>query len=234
MPLTPAFDFPAGEILLIDKPHGWTSFDVVNKIRYAVRTRGTQIKVGHAGTLDPLATGLLIIATGKATKRIEEFRNLDKEYNGTFRLGQTTPSHDGETEVQAEFDLTGVSEEVIRSCAKQFVGDITQVPPAHSAVQVKGKKSYVLARKGTPVELEPRRVRIDEFVITDVALPEVHFRVRCSKGTYIRSLANDFGKALNNGAWLSALCRTRIGDYSLNEAYGLDEFIALVESNKQR
>lgn len=221
------FDFESGEIILIDKPLRWTSFDVVNKIRYAVRT-----KVGHAGTLDPLATGLLIIATGKATKRIEEFLNLDKEYTGTFRLGQTTPSFDGETQVDREFDTSGITLEMINQAAWSFIGSIEQVPPAYSAVQVDGRKSYLLARKGKEVTLKSRTIDIKAFEITSVMMPEVHFRVVCSKGTYIRSLANDFGKRLHNGAWLTSLCRTAIGEFRLADAYGLDEFITLVRTLK--
>lgn len=219
------FDFESGEILLINKPHNWTSFDVVNKIRYAVQT-----KVGHAGTLDPLATGLLIVATGKATKRLQEFQDLDKRYSGTMRLGETTSSYDGETEVNKEFDVSKITEDMIRETAQQFVGEIAQIPPAHSAVQVRGKKSYVLARKGQQVNLGERHVRIDRFDIVSVQMPDVHFQVSCSKGTYIRSLAHDFGKALNNGAWLTQLCRTGIGPYRVEDAHGIDEFLNLVES----
>lgn len=221
------FDFESGEIILVDKPYDWTSFDVVNKIRYAVGT-----KVGHAGTLDPLATGLLIIATGKATKRIEEFLNLDKEYTGIFRVGETTPSFDGETPVDRQFDTSHITLEMINRAAWGFIGEIEQVPPAYSAVLVGGKKSYVLARKGKAVPLGPRKVTIKAFDITSVLMPEVYFRVVCSKGTYMRSLANDFGKALHSGAWLSSLCRTRIGGYKLSDAYGLDEFIDLIRNRR--
>ena len=220
-------DFESGELLLIDKPIGWTSFDVVNKIRYAVKA-----KVGHAGTLDPLATGLLIIATGRATKQLEEFIGLGKEYTGTMTLGQTTPSFDGETEVDHEYDTSHITLEMINKTAWSFIGEIVQEPPVFSAVKREGKKSYILARKGKPQVPAPRQVSIHSFEITAVNMPEVHFKVSCSKGTYIRSLVHDFGKALHNGAWLSRLCRTRIGEYRLEDAWPLDEFIDLVKSLK--
>jgi tRNA pseudouridine55 synthase len=208
-------------ILLIDKPRDWTSFDVVNKIRYKLRIK----KVGHAGTLDPLATGLLIICTGKMTKQIESFMGMEKEYTGTFVLGSTTPSHDLETEVKKVSDVDHVTEQMIHDTAKHFTGIISQVPPLHSAIKVGGKRSYEMARKGKDLELKPREVEVKEFEITGIKLPEVFFRVVCSKGTYIRSLARDFGDHLKTGAYLSALCRTRIGTFKLTDAWQLDEFV---------
>jgi tRNA pseudouridine55 synthase len=208
-------------ILLIDKPRDWTSFDVVNKIRYKLRIK----KVGHAGTLDPLATGLLIICTGKMTKQIESFMGMEKEYKGTLVLGNTTPSHDLETAVTKVSAVDHITEEMILDAAKHFTGIISQVPPVHSAIKVGGRRSYEMARKGKDLELKPREVEIKEFEITGIKLPEVFFRVVCSKGTYIRSLARDFGDHLKAGAYLSALCRTRIGPFKLIDAWQLDEFV---------
>jgi len=203
-----------GRVLLIDKPLEWTSFDVVNKLRYQLKIK----KIGHAGTLDPLATGLLIICTGKMTKKIDEFMGLEKEYTGTFVLGSTTPSHDLETEITKVAEVTHLSEQMILETARKFKGKISQIPPAHSAIKVGGKRSYELARQGKQSELKPREVDIKEFEIRGINLPEVNFRVVCSKGTYIRSLARDFGESLIVGAYLSSLCRTRIGPYKLEEA----------------
>ncbi len=206
-------------VLLIDKPREWTSFDVVNKLRYKLKIK----KVGHAGTLDPLATGLLIICTGKMTKQIESFMGMEKEYTGTFVLGSTTPSHDLETPVTKVADVMHLSENSISDAAQHFKGVISQVPPAHSAIKVEGKRSYELARKGKETALKPREVEVKEFEITGINLPEVHFRIVCSKGTYIRSLARDFGEHLKVGAYLSALCRTRIGTYRLEDALKIEE-----------
>lgn len=208
-----------GRVLLINKPREWTSFDVVNKLRYKLKIK----KIGHAGTLDPLATGLLIICTGKMTKRIEEFMGMEKEYTGTFVLGSTTPSHDLETAITKITDVDHVTEQMIQDVARSFKGVISQVPPAHSAIKIGGKRSYELARKGKEAELKPREVEVKEFEITGINLPEVHFRVVCSKGTYIRSLARDFGEQLKTGAYLSALCRTRIGSHELKDAHQIDE-----------
>lgn len=210
-----------GRVLLINKPREWTSFDVVNKLRYKLKIK----KIGHAGTLDPLATGLLIICTGKMTKRIEEFMGMEKEYTGAFTLGSTTPSHDLETAVVKVTDVDHVTEKMIHDAALQFKGTISQVPPAHSAIKVGGKRSYELARKGKETELKPREVEVKEFEITGINLPDVHFRIVCSKGTYIRSLARDFGEQLKTGAYLSALCRTRIGSFYLKDALQIDEVI---------
>jgi tRNA pseudouridine55 synthase len=212
-----------GRVLLIDKPLEWTSFDVVNKLRYRLKTK----KIGHAGTLDPLATGLLIICTGKMTKRIDEFQAQEKEYTGTFVLGQSTPSYDLETEVSEAQDISGISEDEIHLAAKKFIGTIQQVPPMHSAIKVDGKRAYKLARKGKEVELKPREIFIKEFEITSIDKPNVAFRVVCSKGTYIRSLARDFGQALGTVAYLSELCRTRIGDFKLSDALTIDQVLPL-------
>jgi tRNA pseudouridine55 synthase len=206
-------------ILLINKPLRWTSFDVVHKLRYKLRIR----KIGHAGTLDPLATGLLIICTGKMTKQIEQYQGMEKEYTGKFVIGQTTPSYDLETEVSPAVDFSHLAETDINRAAFPFLGNIQQIPPLHSAIKVDGKRAYALARKGKEVELKPREVTVSEFEITSITLPEVSFRVVCSKGTYIRSLAHDFGNALGVGAYLSELCRTRIGIFKLEDALSIEE-----------
>lgn len=224
---TTAEDFQKGQLLLIDKPLEWTSFQVVNKIRWLIKREHKlkKIKVGHAGTLDPLATGLLILCTGKFTKRIEELQGQEKEYTGTFTLGATTPSYDLETEIDQTFPTEHISEEDIRNATKEFIGDIQQYPPVFSALKKDGKRLYEFARSGEEVEISARNVHISEFEITAVNLPSIEFRVVCSKGTYIRSLAHDFGKALNNGAHLSVLRRTRIGDYDVRNALSIDSFI---------
>ncbi|MDH4057233.1 MAG: tRNA pseudouridine(55) synthase TruB [Cyclobacteriaceae bacterium] len=206
-------------ILLIDKPYRWTSFDVVNKLRYLLKIK----KIGHAGTLDPLATGLLIICTGKMTKRIEEFMGLEKEYTGTLVLGQTTPSHDLETAVSEKKDISQVSNESILESARKLSGKIQQLPPIHSAIKIGGKRAYAFARKGKIPELSPREVEVSVFEITSVNLPEVTFRIVCSKGTYIRSLVRDMGDMLGVGAYLSQLCRTRIGPYKLEQSIPVEK-----------
>lgn len=211
--------FASGQVLLIDKPLRWTSFDVVRKVRNLVRTK----KVGHAGTLDPLATGLLIVCTGKFTKRINEYMAREKEYTGTITLGATTPTYDLESAPQDFKPIDHLTPAAIEAATKQFTGDIQQLPPAHSAIKVDGKRLYELARKGQEVKLEPRNVRIGEFEITAVELPVVHFRVVCSTGTYIRSLANDLGAALQCGGYLSSLCRTRIGEFTLQQSRNMEE-----------
>ena len=208
-----------GSVLLINKPFQWTSFDVVNKLRYKLKIK----KIGHAGTLDPLATGLLIICTGKMTKRIEEYMGLAKEYTGKFILGQSTPSHDLETEVTETRDLSALTDDKILEAAKALTGNIEQLPPAHSAIKVGGKRAYQFARKGQEVALTPRAVNISSFEITKIALPEAYFRIVCSKGTYIRSIARDFGNALGVGAYLTELCRTRIGNFRLEDAQSVDD-----------
>lgn len=208
-----------GRVLLVNKPLQWTSFDVVNKLRYKLKMK----KIGHAGTLDPLATGLLIICTGKFTKRIEEFQAQEKEYTGEFVIGQTTPSHDLETEVSQAVDCSQLREEQFYAAAKKLTGTLQQIPPLHSAIKVDGKRAYKFARKGKEIELKPREVTVSVFEITKIQMPVIGFRIVCSKGTYIRSLARDFGNDLRVGAYLSSLCRTRIGDYKLADAKTLEE-----------
>lgn len=217
-----------GQTLLINKPLHWTSFDAVRKIRNLIKVK----KVGHAGTLDPLATGLLIICTGKFTKKINEYMAQEKEYTGTFTLGATTPTFDLESKPENFLPAGNITEENILSVTKEFTGEIWQVPPAHSAIKVDGKRVYELARQGKEVKLEPRKIVIKEFIITKIELPTVHFRVVCSTGTYIRSLANDFGKALVCGAHLSNLCRTRIGNFLLSDAKSIDEFESEIKEIK--
>lgn len=222
-----AQDFLNGQVLLIDKPLEWTSFQVVNKLRWAIRKRFgiKKIKVGHAGTLDPLATGLLVICTGKFTKQIESYQAKEKEYTGTITLGATTPSFDLESDFDASFDIDGITEQQIKAAMQTFVGDIMQHPPAFSAIKKDGKRLYELARKGAEVKTDPRPVSIYEFEATSIQLPDVHFRVSCSKGTYIRSLAHDLGKALNNGAHLSGLRRTKIGELDVQNAQTIEGFL---------
>jgi tRNA pseudouridine55 synthase len=212
--------FEEGRVLLINKPLRWTSFDAVRKIRNLVRVK----KVGHAGTLDPLATGLLIICTGKFTKRINEYMAQEKEYTGTFTLGATTLTYDLESEPVNFRSIEDITEEKIRSATEKLTGEILQVPPAHSAIKIEGKRVYELARKGKEVKLEPRKIFIKDFEITKTELPVVYFRVGCSTGTYIRSLADDFGAALGCGAYLSSLCRIRIGNNKLEDAKTIEEF----------
>jgi tRNA pseudouridine55 synthase len=223
-------DFAEGQLLLINKPYNWTSFDVVGKIRNAFKP--LKLKVGHAGTLDPLATGLLIICTGKMTKQIDNFQAQEKEYTGTMVLGATTPSYDMETGIDQQFDTGTLTEDQIKDACAQFTGDIQQYPPAHSAIKIDGERLYEKARRGEEVELRLRNVTINEFEITAIRLPEVDFRVVCSKGTYIRSLANDFGKALNNGAYLSKLRRTRSGVYKIENASEVLEVAAMIRDLK--
>jgi len=222
-----ADDFKNGKVLLIDKPLKWTSFQVVNKLRSEIKRAFNikKIKVGHAGTLDPLATGLLIICTGKFTKKINDYQAQTKTYIGTFTLGATTPSYDLETEVNQTFSMAHITEELIQQTAKQFTGIINQKPPIFSAIQKDGKRFYDIARSGKTIEIEPRKVEINSFEITNIAMPNVDFKVTCSKGTYIRSLAYDFGKALNSGAYLSALRRTKIGDFDVENALTIEDFI---------
>lgn len=222
-----AEDFKNGQILLIDKPLEWTSFQVVNKLRWHIRKRFDikKIKVGHAGTLDPLATGLLIICTGKQTKNITEYQGQIKEYTGTFVIGSTTPSYDLETEINEHFSTAHITEELLHKTTTQFIGKIQQKPPIFSAIKKDGKRLYELARKGETTEIKSREVEITEFEITKINLPNVEFRVVCSKGTYIRSLAYDFGVALNSGAHLAVLRRTKIGDFKVEDGLSVDEFI---------
>jgi len=206
-------------VLLINKPLEWTSFDVVKKLRGILKIK----KIGHAGTLDPLATGLLILCTGKMTKRIETFQGQEKEYTGKIILGQTTPSYDLETEPTQQVDISGINSQLIEKAVRKFTGLIEQVPPLHSAIKVDGKRAYKLARSGKDAILKARLVTISSFEITGINLPEIQFRVVCSKGTYIRSLAHDLGQELGVGAYLSELCRTRIGDFLLTDALTVDQ-----------
>lgn len=222
-----AEDFQSGQVLLIDKPLNWTSFQVVNKLRWEIRQafKIKKIKVGHAGTLDPLASGLLVICTGKMTKQIHIFQGQIKEYTGTIVLGSTTPSFDLETEINQTFPTDHITEALAKSTTQLFIGDIAQIPPIFSAIKKDGKRLYEFARAGESVEIKSRTVHISEFEITRFENNEVDFRVVCSKGTYIRSLANDFGKALNSGAHLSVLRRTKIGEFDVNQASSIDHFI---------
>ena len=219
-------DYKDGQIILIDKPLQWTSFQVVNKLRWLIRKTFSikKIKVGHAGTLDPLATGLLIICTGKFTKRIQEFQGQVKEYTGTITLGATTPSYDLETEINERFPTDHITKERIQSIIPSFLGEIKQYPPVFSALRKDGKRLYEYAREGEEVEVKPRLITIDEFEITNVNMPHVDFRVVCSKGTYIRSLAYDVGKALDSGAHLTKLRRTKIGNFTVENALQVEEF----------
>lgn len=220
------FNFIEGEILLIDKPYRWTSFDVVKKIKYFIRKNleVKKIKVGHAGTLDPLATGLLIMCTGKFTKKSQEIQNQEKEYTGIITLGATTPSFDLETPIDNTFPLENITEEKIRNTAKKLTGTFQQLPPVFSAKKIDGKRAYEHARKGTAVEMRSAEITIREFEVVKINIPEVHFRITCGKGTYLRSVARDFGIMLGMGAYLSQLCRTRIGNYRLEEAMSVEEF----------
>ena len=221
-----------GGILLINKPLEWTSFDVVKKARNLLRAhfKVNKIKVGHAGTLDPLASGLLVVCTGKFTKRINEFQGQEKEYIGTFTLGSTTPSYDLETEVDQIFPIANIKVEDIQVATKKFIGTIEQFPPVFSALKKGGERLYEKARRGEEVQIDARLVHIHEFEITRIYLPEIDFRIVCSKGTYIRSLAHDFGKALNSGAHLNALCRIRIGNFHLNQAIDIETLKDYIET----
>jgi len=223
--------YKKGQVLLIDKPLEWTSFQAVNKIRWHIKQRFQikKIKVGHAGTLDPLASGLLIICTGKQTKEIHVYQGQVKEYTGSFTIGATTPSYDLETEIDHRFPTAHITNELIYETAQQFLGEIDQKPPIFSAIKKEGKRLYELARKGEATEIKSRKVTIDEFEITNINLPNIDFRVVCSKGTYIRSLAYDFGKALRSGGHLSALRRTKIGAFSVEKAKSIEDFIKSLE-----
>nr|WP_214072852.1 tRNA pseudouridine(55) synthase TruB [Mucilaginibacter sp. dw_454] len=236
MNTTPAkhkdFKFAEGELLLVNKPYEWTSFDVVGKLRNSFKP--LKLKVGHAGTLDPLATGLLIICTGKMTKQIDSFQAEEKEYTGTMVLGAITPSYDMETEANETFDTSNLTDEQLRNACVQFTGDIQQYPPAHSAIKIDGERLYEKARRGEEVELRLRSVTISEFEITRIALPEVDFRVVCSKGTYIRSLVHDFGKSLNNGAYLSKLTRTRSGSFKLADAWEVMDLVQVIRAESAK
>jgi tRNA pseudouridine55 synthase len=220
--------FEGGRVILIDKPLHWTSFDVIRKLRSLIKIK----KIGHAGTLDPLATGLLIVCTGKFTKKINDYMSREKEYTGTFTLGATTPTYDLESEPQNFKEVGDISIDMLRETTKEFTGEISQVPPIHSAIKQAGKPVYILARKGIDVKLEPRKITVYEFEITKAALPIISFRVVCTTGTYIRSLANDFGAAIGCGAYLSSLCRTRIGEFTLDQSVPIDEFVRQIKEVK--
>ena len=222
--------FAEGEVLLFDKTIGWTSFDLVRKVRNLIRVK----KVGHAGTLDPLATGLLIVCTGKFTKKINEYMGMEKEYTGTFTLGSITPTYDLESEPIDFKDTSHLTQEVIIGATHQFKGDIMQIPPQHSAIKKDGKPLYLSARQGIEVKVDARPVTIKEFEITSIELPVVHFRVVCSTGTYIRSLANDFGAALGVGGYMSSLCRTRIGTFRNEDALNIEQFELQVRALKAK
>jgi tRNA pseudouridine55 synthase len=212
--------FAEGKVLLIDKPLEWTSYDVIRKLRKIINIK----KIGHAGTLDPLATGLLIVCTGKFTKKINEYMAQEKEYTGTITLGAVTPTYDRESEPENIQPLEGITDELIKETTKIFTGEILQTPPIHSAIKQNGKPVYLLARKGVDVVLEPRKITIKEFEITNIDLPIISFKVICSTGTYIRSLANDFGAAIGCGGYLSKLRRTRIGNFKVEDAITMEKF----------
>ena len=225
-------DFAEGCLLLIDKPLDWTSFDVVNKVRFALRKNYPKIKVGHAGSLDPKATGLLLLATGKMTKQINALQGLDKTYTGTMKLGATTPCFDTEMPEDQQFDLSGITAVMMEKAALSLTGNIQQVPPVYSAIKQDGKAAYKSARKGQEITLAPRPLTIHYFHLAYFHLPYIDFETSCSKGTYIRALARDFGLALNNGAYLTALCRTSVGDYQLSDAWNLSELISFIAQIK--
>ena len=219
--------FLEGQILLIDKPYEWSSFQALNKVKWALRKKynlNKKFKIGHAGTLDPLATGLLLICTGKFTKKIAELQGQTKEYTGTIYLGATTPSYDLETEIDKTYATEHITNELIQNTINDFLGEIEQTPPIFSAVKKDGKRAYQLARKGETVVLKSRKITIHDFEITKIDMPKINFRVVCSKGTYIRSLADDFGRALKSGAYLAALRRTKIGSYNVNDSITPDIF----------
>ncbi|MDP1728283.1 MAG: tRNA pseudouridine(55) synthase TruB [Bacteroidota bacterium] len=232
--MNPIIDLEKGTVLLVNKPIDWTSFDVTNKIKrliqryinnpeHGIIKTGKRVKVGHAGTLDPLATGLLIVCVGKETKNIDQYMGMPKTYTGSFYIGATTPSFDKETQYDAEFETSHINDTLIIETAKQFVGTQQQIPPNYSAIKKDGIRAYRAARAGEEMELDARSVVINSFEITEIAMPIIHFKVNCSKGTYIRSLARDFGKALGSGAYLYSLCRTQIGIFELEKAKSLDE-----------
>lgn len=223
-------DYLAGQMVLIDKPLGWSSFDVVKKIKHLISKKYNlkKLKVGHAGTLDPLATGLLIVCTGKFTKRISEIQGQEKTYTGTITLGGTTPSYDLETEVDTNYKTSHITKELIHQTTKQFIGEIDQKPPIFSALKKGGERLYEKARRGEEIIIESRKIFVREFNIISIENLTVAFEIKCSKGTYIRSIANDFGTALNSGGYLSSLCRTAIGDYQLSKGIDIESFEKLL------
>ncbi|MDI9356750.1 MAG: tRNA pseudouridine(55) synthase TruB [Chitinophagaceae bacterium] len=221
------YNFEEGEMITINKPKGWTSFDVVNKLRYALKIK----KIGHAGTLDPLATGLLIICTGKLTKTLETFQNLPKIYTGKIILGKTSPSHDAETPISEPKPTNHLNEKIIQEHITKFIGEIEQIPPQYSAIRVNGERAYKKARNNEQITLKPRKITVSEFYITHLQIPEIEFKIHCSKGTYIRSIARDIGENLQVGAYLSELSRTAIGNYSLTDAFEINNFIEKITQN---
>ncbi len=241
------YNFYTGEVLLIDKPYTWSSFQAVNKLKHAIKNHPSfiidtastglvtkvNVKIGHAGTLDPLATGLLIVCTGKKTKTINSLMGMDKEYTGTFCIGATTPCYDLEKKIDFTFTTEHITENDILNVAKSFVGLQQQVPPLFSAIQINGKRAYEYARAGVEIELKSREIEIKEFEITDAKPQTVSFRIVCSKGTYIRSIARDFGLALNSGAHLTKLCRTKIGDFDLKNAVSPQQFSEMMINNSR-
>lgn len=233
-----SYTFRSGEILLIDKPKGWTSFDVVNKIRWeinhGIKKGEGRMKVGHAGTLDPLATGLLVIATGKFTKRLQEFQDQEKEYTGTINISGNTPSYDAETEVCETFTFDHITPNQLNIELEKLTGTIQQIPPVYSAIHVDGQRAYKAARNNKEVEIPARTVQVDAFEINRMELPELDFRIACSKGTYIRSLAFDLGKGLGTGGYLSALRRTKIGDFDVANAVDIEEMVEIIRDLKHR
>ena len=224
------YNFSEGEVLLINKPYDWTSFDVISYIRNQIKRALDikKIKVGHAGTLDPLATGLLIICTGKFTKKIDEFQAQEKEYTGTFTIGETTPSFDMEKEVDFTFDYSHVNEKLILQTSQKFTGTFEQIPPIFSAIKIGGKRAYEFARNSEEIKISSKTITISEFEITNIQLPLIYFRIVCSKGTYIRALARDFGETMQCGAYLSSLCRTRIGNFELKDALEIETFKSVI------
>ena len=220
-------DFQKGEILVFDKPLDWTSFDLVHKVRYIIckHLKIKKLKVGHAGTLDPKATGILVLCTGKATSKIESLQLDEKEYVATLKFGATTPSYDLESAEDLHFDTSFLTKELLVEVLKQFIGTISQIPPEYSAIKIDGKRAYEYARRGIAVEIKPKFLEVKQIEILSFSIPEVKLRIVCGKGTYIRALARDIGEALNNGAYLTGLCRTRVGDYDLNQAINLADFL---------
>lgn len=227
-------DFEKGGVILVNKPYEWTSFQAVNKIKVRLKHyfNTKKVKIGHAGTLDPLATGLLIVCVGKFTKKIEEYQAQEKEYTGTFYLGATTPCYDKEKEIDKYYPIDHITQDDIYKAAEAFLGEQEQVPPMFSALKVNGVRAYEFARDNKEIELKSRKITIKEFEITRIDLPEVDFRIVCSKGTYIRSIARDFGSYLNSGAYLTALCRTRIGEYKLSDAKKIEDIISEYENKE--
>ncbi|MDR0982788.1 MAG: tRNA pseudouridine(55) synthase TruB [Culturomica sp.] len=224
-------DFLKGALMLVDKHYGWTSFDVVNKIRLSLRHRYPKLKVGHAGTLDPLATGLVIVCTGKWTKRIDEYMGKMKEYVAELNFGATTPSFDMETAVNKEYPYLHVDKLLLSEVIQKFTGNIEQVPPSFSAIKVNGQRAYRKARQGVELAMEPRKIYVSDIEITNLQLPKAELRINCSKGTYIRSLANDIGQACGSGAYLSALRRTAIGEFQIKNALNLEKLVVLLQQN---